>query len=130
MSAIRTVDTLKTENNEVITTLKIEDHDIYVYRPEDIMMADIINYAYSAPLLLVFADKKLTTDEAIAYAKATKLDKIAQENGGSVVFANPKASWDEEKSGLYEEIISKTRVKQWGFSNGILYDDKVPRSPF
>ena len=69
MSAIRTVETVKNENNEVITTLKIDDHDVYVYRPVDTMMSDIINYAYSAPLLLVFADKKLTTDEAITYAK-------------------------------------------------------------
>ncbi len=130
MSAIRTVETVKNENNEVITTLKIDDHDVYVYRPVDTMMSDIINYAYSAPLLLVFADKKLTTDEAIAYAKKTKLEKIAQENGGSVVFANPKTSWDEEEVGLYEAIIDKTKVKQWGFSDGILYDDKVPRSPF
>ena len=114
MSAIRTVETVKNENKEVITTLKIDDHDVYVYRPADTMMSDIINYAYSAPLLLVFADKKLTTDEAITYAKKTKLEKIAQENGGSVVFANPKTSWDEEEVGLYEAIIDKTKVKQWG----------------
>ena len=130
MSAIRTVTGEKTENNGYLTTMRIDDHDIYVYQPEDVMMADIINYAYSAPLLLVFGDARLTKQEAIDYADASGLSKIASENGGTVVFANPKESWESEEPGIYEAIISKTRVKQWGFSHGILYDDKKPRNRF
>ncbi len=130
MSAIRTVTGEKTKNDGYITTLKIDDHDIYVYQPKDVMMTDIINYAYSAPLLLVFGESHFTKAGAVDYADASGLSQIASENGGTVVFVNPKDDWEIEEPGIYEAVINKTRVKQWGFSRGILYDDKKPRNRF
>lgn len=130
MDAIRTVTTEKTADGGYITTLKIDGHDIYVYQPLDRMNGDIINHGYSAPLLLVAADRMLAREEAVRYADESGLSRIASENGGSVVFLNPLQSWDDEKPGLYENVIAKTRVKQWGFSHGVLYDDKIPRNPF
>ncbi|MBQ1482731.1 MAG: hypothetical protein IIZ28_04080 [Erysipelotrichaceae bacterium] len=130
MDAIRTVLTEKTADGGYITTIKIEGHDIFVYQPLDVMNGDIINYGYSAPLLMVAGNGAYGKDEAVRYADESGLSKIASENGGSVIFLNPLTNWDEEKEGLYEAVIAKTRIKQWGFSHGILYDDKVPRNPF
>jgi len=130
MDAIRTVITEQTENGGYITTLKIDGHDVFVYQPLDTMNGDIINYGYSAPLLIAVGDEAYSPKEAVAYAEESGLAQIAAENGGSVVFLNPLKSWDEEKPGLYENVIAKTRIKQWGFSHGILYDDKIPRTPF
>ena len=130
MEAIRTVLTEKTADGGYITTIKIEGHDIFVYQPLDVMNGDIINYGYSAPLLMVAGNGAYGKDEAVRYADESGLSKIASENGGSVIFLNPLTNWDEEKEGLYEAVIAKTRIKQWGFSHGILYDDKVPRNPF
>jgi hypothetical protein len=130
MDAIRTVITEQTENGGYITTLKIDGHNVFVYQPLDTMNGDIINYGYSAPLLIAVGDEAYSPKEAVAYAEESGLAQIAAENGGSVVFLNPLKSWDEEKPGLYENVIAKTRIKQWGFSHGILYDDKIPRTPF
>lgn len=130
MDAIRTVITEQTENGGYITTLKIDGHDVFVYQPLDTMNGDIINYGYSAPLLIAVGDEAYSPKKAVAYAEESGLAQIAAENGGSVVFLNPLKSWDEEKPGLYENVIAKTRIKQWGFSHGILYDDKIPRTPF
>ena len=130
MDAIRTVITEQTENGGYITTLKIDGHDVFVYQPLDTMNGDIINYGYSAPLLIAVGDEAYSPKEAVAYAEESGLAQIASENGGSVVFLNPLKSWEEEEAGLYENVIAKTRIKQWGFSHGILYDDKIPRTPF
>ena len=130
MDAIRTVITEQTENGGYITTLKIDGHDVFVYQPLDTMNGDIINYGYSAPLLIAVGDEAYSPKEAVAYAEESGLAQIAAENGGSVVFLNPLKSWEEEEAGLYENVIAKTRIKQWGFSHGILYDDKIPRTPF
>ncbi|MBQ2582395.1 MAG: hypothetical protein II577_00650 [Erysipelotrichaceae bacterium] len=130
MDAIRTVITEQTENGGYITTLKIDGHDVFVYQPLDTMNGDIINYGYSAPLLIAVGDEAYSPKKAVAYAEESGLAQIAAENGGSVVFLNPLKSWEEEEAGLYENVIAKTRIKQWGFSHGILYDDKIPRTPF
>ena len=130
MSAIRSVLTLPVSTGGVITILPIDDHDIYVYAPKDTMSSDIINYGYSAPLLLYFPERKLSEEEAAERAEETKLAFIAQENGGSVVFVNPKGEWKDEEEGLYEKVVGKTRISQWNFRNGVYYDDKKPRNIF
>ena len=130
MTAIRTVETVEARTGGYLTVLKIEDHDVYVYAPKDVMESDIINYGYSAPLLLVFPDRKLDREEAVDYAEETGLARIASENGGTVIFANPLKDWENESEGLYERIVDKTKISQWGFCHGILYDDKVPKNRF
>ncbi len=54
MTAIRNIETRKLANGGYISTIVIDEHDVYVYQPLDKMESDIINYGYSAPLLLVF----------------------------------------------------------------------------
>ena len=130
MTAIRTVETVEARTGGYLTVLKIENHDVYVYAPKDVMESDIINYGYSAPLLLVFPDRKLDREEAVDYAEETGLARIASENGGTVIFANPLKDWENESEGLYERIVDKTKISQWGFCHGILYDDKVPKNRF
>ncbi|MBR4421044.1 MAG: hypothetical protein IKS69_00745, partial [Erysipelotrichaceae bacterium] len=130
MTAIRTVTTKEAFTGGYLTTLFIEEHEILVYQPKDRMESDIINHGYSAPLLLVLGDKKFSEEGAVCYAEDTRLAQIAAENGGTVVFINPLESWETEKEGIYEAVLAKTRIKQWGFSHGILYDDKKPRNRF
>ena len=130
MTAIRSVVTARTPKNGIITTMNIEGNEVKVYQMEDFMYSDIINYGYSAPLLLVFGNEAFTDATLEEYAVSTGLGQIAAENGGSIVFVNPKTSWDQEEEGLYENIISHTKISQWGFANGVLYDDKIPKNRF
>ena len=130
MTAIRSIETRKMANGGYVSTIVIDGHDVLVYQPLDKMESDIINYGYSAPLLLVFGKGRFTEEEAAEHAEKTKLALIAQENGGSVVYVNPLTEWEKEEPGLYEKVISKTKIKQEGFAHGMLYDDKVLRGPF
>ena len=43
MTAIRTVETVEARTGGYLTVLKIENHDVYVYAPKDVMESDIIN---------------------------------------------------------------------------------------
>ena len=112
MTAIRNIETRKMANGGYVSTIVIDGHDVLVYQPLDKMESDIINYGYSAPLLLVFGKGRFTEEEAAEHAEKTKLALIAQENGGSVVYVNPLTEWDKEEPGLYEKVISKTKIKQ------------------
>ncbi|MBQ1508497.1 MAG: hypothetical protein IIZ47_03675, partial [Erysipelotrichaceae bacterium] len=117
MSAIRTVITTETKTGGYLTSLLVDQNEVLVYQPKDLMESDIINHGYSAPLLLVFGDKRFAHEEAVDYAEETKLAQIAQENGGVVVFVNPVDTWDNEEEGVYERVLAKCRVSQWGFSH-------------
>ena len=130
MSAIRTVITEKTDTNGYLTTFDLNGNEIKVYQPEDRLESDIINHGYSAPLFVVFGDTRFCKKEAVSFAEESKLSLLAQENGAVIVFVDPKTEWQEEVPGVYEELMNKTKIKQWGFSHGMLYDDKKPRNRF
>ncbi|MBR2600421.1 MAG: hypothetical protein IKD84_05900 [Erysipelotrichaceae bacterium] len=97
MTAIRNIETRKMANGGYVSTIVIDGHDVLVYQPLDKMESDIINYGYSAPLLLVFGKGRFTEEEAAEHAERTKLALIAQENGGSVVYVNPLTEWEKEE---------------------------------
>ncbi len=120
---ITDVETVETKQGGFISSLTIQGHEIYVYQPEDLMRGDIINYGYSAPLLMVFGNGKMDAEEAVAFICEREIDKIAQKNGGSVIFVNPLQNWQKEEYGIYEAILSKTAVAQEGFSHGLLFDE-------
>ncbi|MBR2746708.1 MAG: alpha/beta hydrolase [Erysipelotrichaceae bacterium] len=105
-----------------VSSFTVSGHDIFVYMPEDIMNANIINYGYSAPLLLVFPDEKLERKKAVEFVCEKGIDRIAQNNGGAVVVVNPQEDWDKEEYGVYEDVLAETMVGQTGFSHGLLYD--------
>ena len=51
------------------------DADIYV--PNSPLQGDILNYGFIAPYLLIFADKKLTREEQISFAREHGFEKLA-----------------------------------------------------
>ena len=58
---------------------------MFVYQPLDTMNGDIINYGYSAPLLIAVGDEAYSPKEAVAYAEESGLAQIAAENGRHIV---------------------------------------------
>ena len=46
-----------------------EKFDADVYVPNSPLQGDILNYGFIAPYLLIFADKKLTREEQISFAR-------------------------------------------------------------
>ena len=121
---ILSVETTETEDGGTVSSFSVDDHGIYVYQPKDVMHGDVINYGYSAPLLIAFGDRKMNQKEAVSLIREKGIDQVAQKNGGFVVFVNPARDWKNEEEGIYEKILAKTMVGQTGFSHGLLYDEK------
>ncbi len=86
-----------------------------VFIPAAAPIADIVNFGFRAPYLLVFEENKQSVDEAVQYAEATGLSRIAAKFGGSVVFIYPtcEGGWDNAPEDLFASLISHSRISQY-----------------
>ena len=88
------------------------DADIYV--PNSPLQGDILNYGFIAPYLLIFADKKLTREEQITFAREKGFEKLAADFDSSVVFITPKTGdWNTAEPDILSEIISNSKIHQY-----------------
>ena len=97
-----------------------EKFEAQVYVPKSPLMGDILNYGFMAPYLLVFADKKLSYEELVAFARQKGYEKLAADYDTSVVFISPAAegsgqpcSWKEAAPDILSEIITNSRIHQY-----------------
>lgn len=105
---------------------------VMTYLPKNNLPADIVNYGFRAPYLMIFAPKRLTMDEAKAFADENGFSDMARMYAGGVNFFYPVIS-DGEKAGMdpweaadpemYVEIMSQSRISQY-YQDGcaIMYD--------
>ncbi len=86
-----------------------------VYIPVCAPIADIVNFGFRAPYLLIFEENRLSPEEAKNYADSTGLTDIAREYCGSVVFIYPtcEGGWDNAPEDLFASIISESRISQY-----------------
>lgn len=91
-----------------------------VYLPKQDPIADIVNFGFRTPYLLVFEENKQTIEEAKTYADAAGLTKIAGDFNGSVVFIYPtcEGGWDNATADLYTTLISNSRISQY-YKDGV-----------
>ena len=91
-----------------------------IYLPSCNLPADIINYGFMTPYLLVFEETPMTKEEAKQFADQNGFSKIASEYGGSVVFIYPtsKQGWADAPETLFADLISHTKIGQY-YENGI-----------
>lgn len=92
-----------------------EDFSVKVYTPDYTVPADIINYSFETPYIIVFEEKAETIEEAVAFAKAEGLDKAMVPYGGPVVFVYPNCNggWEEAPSYIYSKVINESRTGQY-----------------
>ena len=95
-----------------------EKFEVFVYVPESKLQGDILNYGFIAPYLLVFADKPLSQNEAVEFARAKGFEKLAADFDSSVVFITPvnegkPCSWKDAAPDILSEIISNSRIHQY-----------------
>ena len=97
-----------------------EKFEAQVYVPKSPLLGDILNYGFMAPYLLVFADKKLSYEELVAFARQKGYEKLAVDYDTSVVFISPVAegsgqpcSWKEAAPDILSEIITNSRIHQY-----------------
>ena len=85
-----------------------------VYVPVHNLPDDIINFGLSSPYLIYFAEKELSQEEAIAFAKKSGLESLASKHGTSVVFISPVCgNWKNAPAGLFEEIIAYSKIHEY-----------------
>jgi len=91
-----------------------EKFDADVYVPNSPLQGDILNYGFIAPYLLIFADKKLTREEQISFAREHGFEKLAADFDSSVVFITPKTGdWTFAAPDILSEIISNSKIHQY-----------------
>ncbi|MBR4965341.1 MAG: hypothetical protein IKY53_02500 [Lachnospiraceae bacterium] len=92
-----------------------QNFEVTVYLPMGDYMADIINYAFVAPYLLVFSEEKLEREATVKFAQDNGFDNIAKAYGGSVVFVYPtnQGGWNNADDSLYKELICETKIGQY-----------------
>ncbi|MCQ2966871.1 MAG: hypothetical protein MJ250_09095, partial [Alphaproteobacteria bacterium] len=93
---------------------------IYVPAANPELKAGILNYGFLAPYLLVFAENKLTDEQAISFARERGLEKLAADFATSVVFINPTSgNWETAVPDLFSEIITNSRIHQY-YTDGVV----------
>ena len=91
-----------------------EKFDVDVYVPESPLEGDILNYGFMAPYLLIFADKKMTREEEVLFAREKGFEKLASDFDSSVVFITPKTGdWANAAPDILSEIISNSKIHQY-----------------
>ena len=96
---------------------------VKVIVPPAAPLAEIVNFGFNAPYLLVFAENEMTLAQAAAYADAKGFSAIASQYSTSVVFLYPtcEGGWDSATEQLFIDLVAESRI-------GPYYQDGVFRS--
>ena len=104
---------------------------VLVPPPKPELHADILNYGFNAPYLLVFEETPMSVDEKREFAQVTGLAKVAENFASSIVFIYPAAhptehtmargsrkdgaetGWQNADPGIFAEIISNSRIHEY-----------------
>ena len=96
---------------------------VKVIVPQGALLADIVNFGFNAPYLLVFEEQEMTMEQAAAFAEAQGFAAIAAEYSTSVVFVFPTCAggWESATEQLFIDLVAESRI-------GPNYQDGVLRS--
>lgn len=102
---------------------RFDSFRVKVYVPQGHPLADIVNFGFDAPYLLVLEERELTVPEAAAYAESQGFARIAAEYSTSVVFVYPnnENGWEGATEQLFIDLVAESRI-------GPYYQDGVFRS--
>ena len=92
------------------------DHfSVLVYVPVGDPGADIINYGFKAPYLLVFGEPERSIGDAVDFAERRGLADIARSTSSSVVFVVPRCEggWNSAPDTIFPEIVAESAIRQY-----------------
>lgn len=91
---------------------RYELFSLKTFVPDNPLDGQTNNYSFRAPLLLVFEEKPMDREEAVAFALKTGLQQIAARYDSSVLFVYPTAKdgWGGANEDLYRELISEIKM--------------------
>lgn len=103
------------ENGAKYWEQAFDTFQVKVYVPKAQPLADIVNFGFRAPYLLVMEENNLSRDEAVAFARERGFEAIAARYSSSVVFVYPTAEngWEGAPDSLYADLIAQSRIAQY-----------------
>lgn len=107
------VETLK--NGAKYWEYVFDTFQVKVYVPQAKPIANIVNFGFRAPYLLVLEENKMSREEAVAFAQEKGFEAIAARFSSSVVFVYPTAEkgWEGASDSLYADLIAESRIAQY-----------------
>lgn len=100
---------------------EFEKFYLKAYVPKTDIDGTVNNYGFRAPLLLVFEETKMNSEEAVSFAEKTGLAKIASSCDSSVLFVYPtnKGGWKEADESLFASVIAEVKMDP-NYADGIV----------
>ena len=98
---------------------------VKTYLPKTDLPADIVNFGFRAPYLMVFEEQRMSKEEAKAFADQNGFSEVASQFAGSVTFFYPlcEGGWENAPESLFVDILNESRISQY-YEDGmaIMYD--------
>lgn len=103
------------ENGAKLWQHSYERFRVKVYVPKGKPLADIVNFGFKAPYLLVFEENELSPKQAVVFAEQQGFAQIAAEYSGSVVFVYPNGDngWADADEQLFIDLVAESRIGQY-----------------
>ncbi len=83
-------------------------------------IAQIVNFGFLAPYLIVLEETEMTMEQAVAYAGDHGFAAVARQYATSVVFVHPtQGGWEQADEQLYVDLIAESRIHQY-YRDGVV----------
>lgn len=108
-----------------------ESFSALVYVPVGDPDADLINYGFKAPYLLVFGDPGRSVADAMEYAERSGLASLARGFSSSVVFVVPRCEggWKDAPETIFQDVMAESRIGQY-YEDGYIINYKFRTKEF
>lgn len=110
-------------------TATFDSFRVKVYVQKQHELADIVNFGYLAPYLMIFEEKEMTQEEAIRFSDEQGFSAIAEEYSGSVVFVYPTSEqgWADAPATLFADVIANSRIHQYYRDGVVTFKDRFTK---
>ena len=112
-------------------THDFESFSAMVYVPAGDPDADLINYGFKAPYLLVFGEPDRSIGDAVDFAERRGLADIARSFSSSVVFVVPRCEggWRDAPDTIFRDIAAESKIGQY-YEDGYIINYKFRTKEF
>ena len=112
-------------------THDFEHFSALVYVPVGDPRAEVINFGFRAPYLLVFGRPERSIGDAVEFAERRGLADLARAASSSVVFVVPRCEggWNSAPGTIFEEVVAESRIGQY-YEDGYVINYKFRTKEF